>query len=346
MPAGDDFRSMNNDPAQAAEPEQRAAPATSCKSRLLRCSCLVFAGLGAWFGSSALLKAQRSGFDLARATTFARLAGAAYCDPAALEAWECGEKCIKGVEKPVKVCQGYSTHAFVAKWDGQALVSFQGTHTLTSMVQDLRFYKDTTRIPQCDNCYVHTGFFEEWLSLAACVQTSLEDLRSPTGSSVRVTGHSLGGAIAVIAMTALKHQGWHISEAYTFGEPRTANTGFSLAFSKTFADTSFFRVTYHMDPVPHLPPQNFGFFHVAPEVFFPSSNNFTSYVTCAEPESDNCSGINYDVAADLLYINDHLVYMGVDTATTGCQNPSAASERSDTRSEQGTRGNASAEVVV
>lgn len=45
-----------------------------------------------------------------------------------------------------------------------------------------------------------------------------------------VTGHSLGGAVAVLAMVDLVDLGWTVHEAYTFGMPRAGDATFARAF--------------------------------------------------------------------------------------------------------------------
>lgn len=41
---------------------------------------------------------------------------------------------------------------------------------------------------------------------------------------------------------------------------------------------SIYRVVHNKDPVPHLPPYDFGFIHPANEIFY--NEAFTSYVVC------------------------------------------------------------------
>lgn len=48
----------------------------------------------------------------------------------------------------------------------------------------------------------------------------------------KVTGHSLGGAVAVLAMVDLVDLGWTVHEAYTFGMPRAGDATFARAFDR------------------------------------------------------------------------------------------------------------------
>lgn len=42
-----------------------------------------------------------------------------------------------------------------------------------------------------------------------------------------VTGHSLGGALAILAAADIKSVGHKVDEVYTFGQPRVGNVAFS-----------------------------------------------------------------------------------------------------------------------
>jgi len=68
-----------------------------------------------------------------------------------------------------------------------------------------------------------------------------------------------------------------------------------------------FRITHHMDPVPHLPPLDFTFRHFAYEIFYNSKS--TSYQTCDASGEDKACSDQY--LADLL-VTDHLSYMKYD----------------------------------
>ena len=49
---------------------------------------------------------------------------------------------------------------------------------------------------------------------------------------LQVTGHSLGGAVAVLGMVDLVDLGWTVHEAYTFGMPRAGDATFARAFDR------------------------------------------------------------------------------------------------------------------
>lgn len=78
-----------------------------------------------------------------------------------------------------------------------------------------------------------------------------------------MTGHSLGGALATHAAIQLLSENIPVDQFYTFGSPRVGDNKFSTWFDSYLKTNNRFRVTHGRDPVPHLPPADFGFTHVS-----------------------------------------------------------------------------------
>jgi len=263
----------------------------------------------------------QAAFDEARAIEYARFAGAAYCSAKSLKAWDCGKKCSADVSS-VNICQGDTTKAWVGIWEGKPIVSFEGTSNVASAIKDLEFWHTSTGWSQCDNCKVHDGFLSEYNSLRVCVQETLASLGFPSGSSIRTTGHSLGASINNLAMVDLEKEGWDIEESYHFGTPRTGDEVFAATFNTQFLGRNY-RVTHSRDPVPQVPPADlivdWHFEHVDPEVFYRNSVA-KGYIICSNTADSqvNCAEQYRDLALDLLNVDDHLDYMGVNTSPLGC----------------------------
>lgn len=86
-----------------------------------------------------------------------------------------------------------------------------------------------------------------------------------------ITGHSLGGAMAVLAAARLfkgDFGDWPreaVRGVYTFGQPMVGDAEFCQAVKNRFGER-LFRHVYHDDVVPHLPPKSdFDYEHVGKE---------------------------------------------------------------------------------
>ena len=119
---------------------------------------------------------------------------------------------------------------------------------------DWRADLDSERVPAPTGGYVHHGFWRETSDLWPLLLPRLQRVNKP----LWITGHSLGGAIAVI--TAARCQEivapeW-IGGLYTFGAPRAGSRRFarSVAFPHV-------RWVHNNDIVPQLPPAWMGFAH-------------------------------------------------------------------------------------
>lgn len=78
-------------------------------------------------------------------------------------------------------------------------------------------------------------------------------------AKIYITGHSLGGAIAVLAAPDVKETFvGSLAEVLTFGQPRVGNSEFANWYSGQFTNE---RVIHYGDLVPHVPPQANGFWH-------------------------------------------------------------------------------------
>ena len=98
----------------------------------------------------------------------------------------------------------------------------------------------------------HRGFLEAlaeiWDPLHGAVRKALEVNDRP----LWVTGHSLGGAIALLAAWRFQQQFVPVHEVMTFGAPMIGNAAAAQAFEREFPNR-IFRYVDVEDPVPLLP---------------------------------------------------------------------------------------------
>ena len=74
-----------------------------------------------------------------------------------------------------------------------------------------------------------------------------------------MTGHSLGGALAVIAAAELQSRYNSVYSLYTFGQPRVGNDKFGQFMTGYIPLT--FRIVHYADEVPHVPQSILGYKH-------------------------------------------------------------------------------------
>lgn len=79
---------------------------------------------------------------------------------------------------------------------------------------------------------------------------------------LKIVGHSLGGALAVLqALDFVQNEGYNSSvlTIYSYGEPRIGNSAFATYVDSL--DLNIYRSVNQNDIVPHLPPESWGYQH-------------------------------------------------------------------------------------
>lgn len=147
-------------------------------------------------------------------------------------------------------------------------------------LESLESLSDSSEADDKHVCKIHQGFFNAYLNveshLVDRILTILEEweaINAPNIQNIQniqnikivCTGHSSGGAIAVITSVMLldallleqqqqgimkDYQRYHVC-CYTFGSPRVGNRAFAARFSERVLDN--YRYLNHRDPVGHLP---------------------------------------------------------------------------------------------
>ncbi|KAF2165861.1 hypothetical protein M409DRAFT_23593 [Zasmidium cellare ATCC 36951] len=173
----------------------------------------------------------------------------------------------------------------------QVVLSFRGSAFPRNLDQDFLFTLTPLTIPgtSCSSCAVHQGFQNIYSAMANDVSTAVSNaLASYAGSSLIVTGHSLGGGLAALAAASLAGQG-HQLTAYTYGEPRNGNPAFTTYINSQVPN--YYRVTHYNDGVPQIPPPLLGFQHHGTEYFqsLQNGNTASSTLKCAGTDPTNCN---------------------------------------------------------
>lgn len=130
---------------------------------------------------------------------------------------------------------------------GVVVVVFKGTSTL----DDIK-YNIESAIIETPIGGIHSGFYNKWLNLLLGLQLRLDALVKHGFHRMLFTGHSLGGALATIAVGLLKARYPHVDmDLVTIASPRVGDHKF--AFNVGNAVGRHMRVITTGDPVPRLP---------------------------------------------------------------------------------------------
>jgi triacylglycerol lipase len=142
--------------------------------------------------------------------------------------------------------------AFVATAGGSIYVVFRGTDTISEWISD-------ATLTQVDYPYVanggktQTGFTDIYDSIRAPILQAVSSLAGGgTYSALYITGHSLGGALSVLAAPDLAAQ-TQLKQpvVYTFAGPRAGDPSFASLYDGDIATS--WRVVNTNDAVPKLP---------------------------------------------------------------------------------------------
>ena len=126
---------------------------------------------------------------------------------------------------------------------GMLVLAFRGTEkSLADWKTDLR----AKLVPARDEGkpgLIHQGFQESYYSVEAQIESELAHF---PGEPLYLTGHSLGGALAVVATRFL--DAGNLAACYTFGSPRVGDLSLASEFK-----TPIYRMVNAADAVPRLP---------------------------------------------------------------------------------------------
>lgn len=139
---------------------------------------------------------------------------------------------------------------FILESPEEIVVAFRGTSSTSDWLSDA--LASQTDYPYAKYAgKTHRGFTEIYQTARDQILTSLRGKN--TDKALFVTGHSLGGGLAVLcAMDVACNTGFRSPNLYTYGAPRVGNPAFVAAFSRR--PITIHRISNLYDAVTYLPP--------------------------------------------------------------------------------------------
>lgn len=158
----------------------------------------------------------------------------------------------------------HDTQAFLAGNKKMLLLAFRGTENLQDWATDMN-------INLVDGLCgkVHKGFLNAleyvWRDIWKVIKSQRRQ------RPLWVTGHSLGAALATLAVAKLRiEKNEPVSGLYTFGSPRVGDPEFAKNFNADFS-TQTFRYVNNNDIVTRVPA--LGYYHVGKFIYFDERGN-------------------------------------------------------------------------
>lgn len=161
---------------------------------------------------------------------------------------------------------GKDVQYLVAIGADSVVLAFRGTEPmqLPDWATDLKMAR--VPCPWCDGAGVHQGFLDalesEWQHIMALIGPHA------AAKSLWITGHSLGGALALLTAhrLACTQPDLPVQGLVTFGQPRCGDEGFVADVRRRFAGC-YWRAVDNRDVVPRVPPYAAGFRHAGTVVY-------------------------------------------------------------------------------
>jgi triacylglycerol lipase len=158
------------------------------------------------------------------------------------------------------------TQAYLVGNATKLVLIFRGTEPKNA--EDWITNAQVVKVQACGG-RVHAGFWQAcqavWPDLESEVQRMGRQFATPP--PLFLTGHSLGGSLAILAAAQLQLAGQAVQGVYTFGCPRIGDRQFAMQYNRRLYNCTY-RLVNHRDIVTQLPPAEMGYTHVGQLIYF------------------------------------------------------------------------------
>ncbi|WP_328916740.1 MULTISPECIES: lipase family protein [unclassified Streptomyces] len=196
------------------------------------------------------------------------------------------------------------TQAYVMADDRMIVTGFRGTEV--AKIRDWLTDVDTPPVPgPANKGFVHYGFHQALQSVYPRIRDTIQEFRTD-GQSIWFTGHSLGGALAMLAGARFYFEQPRLlpDGVYTFGQPRTCERLLAGAHNTAFRNR-FYRFVNNNDIVPQLPPEPV-YTHVSALRYFDANGSLHESMPLIAGLQDRAKGLGADLfAPETVGVKDH-----------------------------------------
>lgn len=166
-----------------------------------------------------LFNISQQAYSSSIASQLAYMSAISYESQATINAWNCSKcsvhrlvntKAFSNTSSDIQGFTGYSPAS------NAIILAFRGSSNIKNWIINLSF--NQVAYPKCTNCKVHSGFYSGYNGLKSTIISQLNTLvAAHKTAKIYLTGHSLGGAIALLAAVDIKDTFGHPSAFTTFG---------------------------------------------------------------------------------------------------------------------------------
>ncbi|ETS81015.1 hypothetical protein PFICI_06017 [Pestalotiopsis fici W106-1] len=242
--------------------------------------------------------------DLDNFKLYAKYAGASYCNIGNLGAptFCKGNLCLDNTTTLARftgATTDIAAYLSVNSYRKELVVGVRGSYNIRNWLADLRFLQASC--PYGAMCRVHRGFWQAFQDITddSFYEALRESIHNYPDYNVTVTGHSLGGAVALLLGSYIREEFESVNvDIYTYGAPRVGNVVF-MNYLRNQPGKEY-RITHFDDQVPRLPPASYlGYAHSTPEYWLrdgPANRLIYTpeeVIECTGYVNMDCSGSGY-----------------------------------------------------
>lgn len=143
---------------------------------------------------------------------------------------------------PVPYLAGNKACIWFDSAGGRVWIIIRGTFSVENVIQDFDYPKAYDPII---GAWVHRGFLQATERLEPLIRSKIA-----AHARLYITGHSLGGAVALLLAIHLQRAGFFLGPVYTFGQPKVLAESTVVAYRCL----PVIRFVNDDDPVPFIPP--------------------------------------------------------------------------------------------